>query len=349
MDTSSLVAILNLYSSNGCPFVFFRLPNVKNIEHYWQDDDTLLHNSDLKNPGFVFAPYKENSPVVYIPAINKITYPFESINPIPSNINSKPTSSFRHKKDFINLVKRAKKKIKETSLEKVVVSRVEKLDQKTIPQDIFLNALHLYPSAMVYYFYHPKVGTWIGATPEILINHQEGILKTMALAATQNYGIGESIDWSNKEKKEQALVCDQVRSDLDKVFPEIFIKESDPISHRAGNLVHLCSYFKVNTPSNFDKIKLLNSLHPTPAVGGLPKASALTFLKENEGYDRKYYTGFLGPNSENSTHLFVNLRCMEWFPEKIILYVGAGITVESDPIKEWEETQIKTQTLRQTF
>jgi len=349
MDTSLLVDSLNSYSSDTHPFVFFRLPNTKKIEHYWQDNDALFHNSDLKNDGFVFAPHKENSPIIYIPSINKTSYFFESFNPPPSYINSKLKSSFLNKKDFINLVKRAKKKIKETSLEKVVVSRMEKLAQKTIPQDIFLNALYLYPSAMVYYFHHPKVGTWIGATPEILINHQEGILKTMALAATQNYRIGKSIDWSNKEKKEQALVCNQVRSDLNMIFPKTFIKESNPISHRAGNLVHLCSYFKVNTCSDFDKIKLLNYLHPTPAVGGLPKVSALNFLKENEGYDRKYYTGYLGPNSKKRTHIFVNIRCMEWFIDEVTLYVGAGITEESDPVKEWEETQIKTHTLRQTF
>ena len=72
----------------------------------------------------------------------------------------------------------------------------------------------------------------------------------------------------------------------------------------------------------------------------------MSFLKENENLDRGYYTGFFGPvNGEDQIDLFVNLRCARIISQDLQLYVGAGITQESDPEKEWEETQNKAKTL----
>ena len=95
---------------------------------------------------------------------------------------------------------------------------------------------------------------------------------------------------------------------------------------------------------------MLALLHPTSAVCGLPKEPALQFILENEGFDRSYYSGFLGPvNSATGTHLYVNLRCMELLEKEAILYAGAGITAESNPEKEWQETQHKMQTMRRVL
>jgi isochorismate synthase len=87
-------------------------------------------------------------------------------------------------------------------------------------------------------------------------------------------------------------------------------------------------------------------LHPTPAVGGIPLAEGMSFLQQNENLDRAYYAGFLGPvTTAGNTELFVNLRCAKISNGQISLYVGAGITKDSDPKQEWEETQNKAKTL----
>ncbi len=87
-------------------------------------------------------------------------------------------------------------------------------------------------------------------------------------------------------------------------------------------------------------------MHPTPAVAGQPKEEAICYIKQLEPHDRDYYTGFLGPiRPHGETDLFVNLRCMKICPEYISLYVGGGITLESDPAEEWNETQLKAQSL----
>jgi isochorismate synthase len=91
---------------------------------------------------------------------------------------------------------------------------------------------------------------------------------------------------------------------------------------------------------------MLHLLHPTSQISFLPKEPALHFILTHEGYDRSYYSGYLGPvNSDAGTHLYVNLRCTQLLSHEAILYAGAGITAESDPDKEWQETQHKMQTI----
>jgi isochorismate synthase len=116
----------------------------------------------------------------------------------------------------------------------------------------------------------------------------------------------------------------------------------------AGNLRHLSSNFswqetEEEIHKNFPEF--LKELNPTPAVCGLPKQEAALFLQEHEGFERRFYSGFTGVIDKTSTHLFVNLRCMELMKTETILYAGAGITSDSIAEKEWQETERKMQTL----
>jgi isochorismate synthase len=93
---------------------------------------------------------------------------------------------------------------------------------------------------------------------------------------------------------------------------------------------------------------VIRALHPTSAVCGMPLEAALTFLLNNEPYDRRYYTGYLGElnlGTDAQTHLYVNLRCMEIKDQMAHIYVGGGITKDSDPELEWQETVAKSETM----
>jgi isochorismate synthase len=93
---------------------------------------------------------------------------------------------------------------------------------------------------------------------------------------------------------------------------------------------------------------MLRLLHPTSAVGGMPKQAALDFLHQYEGYDRAYYSGFLGPVNlpvAGVSRLYVNLRGLQLRPQEAILYAGTGLTVDSDPAREWQETELKLTTV----
>ena len=117
----------------------------------------------------------------------------------------------------------------------------------------------------------------------------------------------------------------------------------------AGNLMHLKSEFTVDMKAtNFPQIGsvMLDLLHPTSAVCGMPLESSLSFLREQERHDRAFYAGYLGPvNVHNNIDLFVNIRCMRLSGNRGILFAGAGVTADSVPEKEWEETEMKFDTL----
>jgi isochorismate synthase len=103
-----------------------------------------------------------------------------------------------------------------------------------------------------------------------------------------------------------------------------------------------------DSPANIKKLaaELLLKLHPTPAVGGIPKNASLEFIKANEGYDREFYSGFLGPmDPKKGSRLYVNLRCLQLLEKDALLYAGAGITAGSNPESEWDETEHKLRTL----
>jgi isochorismate synthase len=135
-------------------------------------------------------------------------------------------------------------------------------------------------------------------------------------------------------------------------FKKIRLREYDeygPKTVVAGNLMHLKSEFTVDMKeTNFPQLGtiMLRLLHPTSAVCGMPLEPALEFLNRHEGYNRSFYSGFLGPvNIDEQIHIFVNLRCMQLRQADAVLYAGAGVTSDSIPEKEWEETEMKMNTL----
>jgi isochorismate synthase len=158
--------------------------------------------------------------------------------------------------------------------------------------------------------------------------------------------------WTQKEIEEQALVSRYIVN----CFKKIRLREYEEVGPRtaiAGNLMHLRTDFTVDMQAtNFPQLGtvMLELLHPTSAVCGMPKEPALAFIRAGEGFDRQFYSGYLGPvNIAGESHMFVNLRCVQLVAGKAILYAGAGITADSVPEKEWTETELKCQTLLQAL
>jgi isochorismate synthase len=197
----------------------------------------------------------------------------------------------------------------------------------------------------------PGLGTWLGASPELLLSVSGTQLSTVALAGTQARPPTaplENIQWRAKEIEEQALVGDYIRDFFRQQGLDHFIEEG-PRTVSAGNVVHLQTSFAVNlAPTRLLRLanEVLYTLHPTSAVCGMPKKEALSFILAHENYNRAFYSGFLGPvHLHGQSNLFVNLRCMQLGRERAVLYVGAGITPDSVPQAEWEETVLKSNTL----
>lgn len=271
--------------------------------------------------------------------------------PIPANSSR---HSDRNEENFQAAVGLAVDMIRAEAMEKVVLSRssTTPLPEAFTLHKAFEKMASAYPNTFVSLVAIPGVGTWLGASPEILVSvDQQQVFKTVALAGTQpacEDGSTANAIWRQKEIEEQGMVERYILS----CFKKLRLREYTEVGPRtviAGNLMHLRTDFKVDLKEvDFPTLgtDMLRLLHPTSAVCGLPKEPALRFILDHEGYNRSYYSGFLGPvNSEAGTHLFVNLRCMQLLQHEAVLYAGAGITGESSPEKEWHETQHKLQTM----
>ncbi len=263
--------------------------------------------------------------------------------------------------NFKDLVGKAVVAIEQGDFKKVVPSR-----SKLVPfpdnfdaARTFQQLCDTYPAAFISLFSIPGVGSWMGASPEILVStyrqEQRKMFRTIALAGTQPVHGKDPLKnaaWRQKEIEEQAMVSRYIINCFKKIRLREF-EEDGPKTTAAGNLLHLRTDFTVDMDAtNFPELGsvMLRLLHPTSAVCGMPKESALNFIQQHEGYDRSFFSGFLGPvNMQDETHLFVNLRCMQLLDQQAALYAGAGVTIDSEPQREWEETELKMRTMQQVM
>ena len=233
-----------------------------------------------------------------------------------------------------------------TEVNKAILSRLKIVE---IPSDYDLLAYFerlesAHPQALVYLLVHPTQGIWIGATPEILLSRKENQYTTVSLAGTQK--ISQSpYQWGEKEKEEQEFVSAHIRESLHLNDIQNFT-ETGPETVEAGSVAHLKSIFKFKrSEADFDYLHLVDHLHPTPAISGTPVSEAIELINATENHNRRLYTGYLGRISAQSIDLYVNLRCMQVFSTKMVLYLGGGITQASELQAEWEETEHKAKTL----
>jgi isochorismate synthase len=244
--------------------------------------------------------------------------------------------------------------MQEGKFQKVALSRTKyiSLQENTDLALVFSNLCQLYPNAFVALISSHEFGTWLVASPELLISvDKNNIFRTIALAGTQPKGDLTNLQeamWRQKEIEEQALVSRYIINCFKKIRLREY-EEQGPKTVVAGNLMHLRTDFEVDTETvNFPQLGtvMLKLLHPTSAVCGMPKPAAIDFIRTHEPHHRKLYTGYLGHiNINQETHIFVNLRCMEVFADRAVLYAGAGITKDSMPEREWNETELKCKTI----
>jgi len=266
---------------------------------------------------------------------------------------SRQVDTISTKEEFCHLVQEAIGYIQSTGIKKIVTSRATEtpLLPNFDPVTAFEMLCRRYPQAFISLVSIPDVGTWLGASPELLLSLSKHSLSTVALAGTQGYPADtplSAVMWGTKEIEEQALVSDYIRNFFLRLGLSHFF-EDGPRTVAAGNVAHLQTKFEITLdPEQLLRLanQILNDLHPTSAVCGMPKREALSFILDKEHYDRAFYSGFLGPiHIESQSQLFVNLRCMQLKQEQAVLYVGAGITQDSVPEAEWEETVLKSNTL----
>lgn len=330
------------------PFVMYSKPNSTILTGLFQKNNNLYDATDLTEKGFVFADFKGSQAIIF-PESECELLQEEVIFAIKNQENSTFRTSENGKEAFQNLVTKGIQAIEDGIFEKVVLSRQETLEINNFSfVETFKKIRSKYPTAFRYCWFHPKLGMWMGATPEQLLRIENSVFKTVALAGTQKFQENATVIWQEKEKQEQQFVTDFIITSLNS--EAVDLSRTQAYTFQAGNLVHLKTDIQGTFKSDFDLKKVIDVLHPTPAVCGLPKEDSKAFILEEEGYDRKFYAGFLGEinsNQQGDVDLFVNLRCMEVQENQVHLYIGCGITKDSDPEKEYFETANKAMTMKQ--
>jgi len=323
-------------------------------------------------PGFVFAPFQPTEKKLFLKA--ELVFKFngngksETAHSVSLSDELSASQSRNEKKihfsknkstsktpvNYQEVVAKGIQKIEDGLLEKIVPSRYKEVDLTDTFDliDAFETLCGKHPNAFVSIFSSAQSGTWIGATPELLVNvDRESKFKTHALAGTLPYFPDtdlKSVAWTQKEIEEQALVSRYIINCFKKIRVREY-QEQGPKTIVAGNVMHLKTDYVVDMKEiNFPQLGsvMLTLLHPTSAVCGMPLEPSLKFLSENEGYNREFYSGYLGPlNYRGESSIFVNLRCLQVLEHTVRFYAGAGVTIDSNPSKEMEETEMKMMNL----
>ena len=244
------------------------------------------------------------------------------------------------KQEYLEFGNKTLHEIRNTSLNKFVLSRIE---CTTFPKNkrlaLFKSLCSSYPSAFVYYMEDKQLGTWIGASPEQLLSKKNNFYQTRAIAGTKL--ATDNNTWGIKEIEEQEYVTQFILEQLSQLKSEN-TKTKGPFTLDAGPIKHLCTEIDFEYPLHPKAV--LKALHPTPAVLGYPFNESLDFRKKIEQHERALYSGYIGHYSDSFIDLYVNIRCCRLVNNHMYLYLGGGYTKDSIPEKEWQETENKKKT-----
>ncbi len=252
---------------------------------------------------------------------------------------------------WIETVKRAKKCIKENTFEKVVLAR-ELVIQ--LPESISeTQVLHIlrkqYPDCYSFLIRHSDRSCFVGSTPERLASFQGDFILTEGLAGSASRGSSASEDVvfennlmnSAKDRHEHEIVLDAIEERLTP-FSKKINQPKQPSVKKLSNVQHLFTPITATIKEGVSRTEVLKNLHPTPAVGGFPREQAVKFIKQHEDFDRGWYAGPIGwINTSGNGEFAVAIRSGLFLQNEVRFFAGCGIVQDSDPKKEWDETNMK--------
>ena len=346
-DSESLITAL----TESASFCVFKFPDDKSARIftsiYW---DQAIQSS-LKY-GFIFAPFDcASHPRHVLPhnlgtfdsAILRKTFSHlkKDLDSLPDNRAHDTTEQEYHNNIKTYLDSDAHK----NGLDKVVLSGVKHLQGEYSWQSLYTHFERLcekYPESFSYLFHHPKAGTWLGSSPELLLSVDQGAVRSMALAATKQ--VTDLADWSPKEQSEFNYVKEFIINVFHNNGLTPSLGEFD-LAHASGDIKHMMLEIMSEAPKDLDLIKLIENLHPNPAICGYPVSDSKARILSSELHGREYYSGYFGVIGKQSL-IYTNLRCARMFSNRAKLYAGAGITEGSILDSEWIEVNNKMNIIR---
>ncbi|MCE2594093.1 isochorismate synthase [Motilimonas cestriensis] len=292
----------------------------------------------------------------FVSQVNTTLALLDSLNPAEALAKQSILISQRqdtpNKQDWRKLVEQVTDDDFQQLTAKVVLSRRTQLTSLTqVDQCALLHQWQMVnPNCFQFLFSFSPDSHFIGCTPERLYLRSGARLTTESLAGTMPRGATTEADeklsyillHDQKIKRENQLVLDDILAQLSKVSLDIGLDKIGIL--KLNQLQHLKQRIHAYLKPDASDHDLLNALHPTPAVGGTPRKSALAFIEQNEPYPRGWYAGAIGILSQQQSQFAVAIRSALIQHNQIALFAGAGIVKGSDPELEWQELEHKIAT-----
>lgn len=306
----------------------------------------------IGTPGFVVAPFLPDTSYITIPYKFSRQREFNTTGGCLFPEKSTTRQEHTHAIESIKRVLSQQSGADTRTAGKIVAARVIVENGRVDIGATFGEMCRRYPDAFVFCHSTPFTGCWIGASPELLLKSGHPAvengrsLSTMALAGTRP--AGSEREWDSKNIEEQEMVTAYIADIFRKngVIPSV----GATFTKKAGTVEHICTPISgtANLPLSPQILShLLKELSPTPALCGTPRPLALDMIGRTENFRRGCYGGFCGPfHSVSDFSFYATLRCSLVEQQRYCLFVGGGITLRSDPEEEWEETEIKSSTIR---
>ncbi|WP_410764704.1 isochorismate synthase MenF [Haloferax sp. DFSO60] len=241
-------------------------------------------------------------------------------------------------------------RIRAGDLRKVVLAQAleVELEQAISVPDMLARLGTTYPDCHRF-LVEPKTGaSFLGATPERLVSIRGETVETGALAGTTGRGdtddedewLAEELLASTKDNHEHELVAEAIREQLDPFCESIRVGERGV--RKLATVQHLWTPIDATLEREEHVLDLVEALHPTPAVGGLPPADAFDVIRDTEPFDRGWYAAPVGWFDANGDGSFaVAIRSAVVDETVATLFAGVGLVADSDPDAEWDEVQLK--------
>ena len=315
----------------------FRLP--------FEEKFILIHHHEAARNVASFFPFT-NGKTIHLQAENLEVCTSEELKSSFFEVGNFPENTVELNiplhEEYLQKLEKAIEIIKQNNLPKLVISRPIAKEISSINlEETYQLLCKKYPNTLCYLLISDEE-IWIGATPEILgkFNKKTHEFFTMSLAGT----LPVDEEWSEKEIEEQKPVTHYISEILKKYVTLSEVEESETYNHISGNIKHLRTDFTAKIEDNRLE-ELIEELHPTPAVCGIPKEFCKEKIIEIEQYNREFYAGYIKIETEEEIYYFVNLRCAKIYKNQVIAFAGGGITALSSPEKEWRETELKSQAI----
>jgi len=262
----------------------------------------------------------------------------EEVEPFVGTFKS--TGKPRSRAQWDRTITAALKEIERERFDKVVCARVIDVEcEREIPERAVLKALEARHKQCWTFLVRGRDGrAFIGASPETLCEACEDQFCTDALAGTSAGGQGGGLLRSEKDRREHKAVVEGIRESL-APFTSSVTNPPAPSVKVLANVDHLFTPIRATVKPGVRMIDVARALHPTPAVAGRPRESAMSWLAEHEGFERGWYTGAVGTMGPGGLTLAVALRSALLEGSKAQVFVGAGIVAGSTPEAEWVETE----------